>query len=94
MQSGSRRRGPPICQSCPGKRGAVPVTEQQGKLTAEPGPRTQDLTRRDWVVLARMAVSGIVLSTASFIILSRLYPDDYVKWSFWAIGAVFAYRAK
>jgi hypothetical protein len=52
------------------------------------------LTQKDWVVLTRIVISAVVLATALFIILSKLYPDDYNKWAFGIVGLVFGYWCK
>ena len=57
-------------------------------------PRFEQLTRQDWVVLTRIAISLTVLTIAAFIILSKLYPEDDKKWAFGAVGLVFGYWCK
>jgi uncharacterized membrane protein YfcA len=57
-------------------------------------PRFTDLTRQDWIVLTRIAVSAVVLAIAGIIILSKAYPDDDLKWAFGAVGLVFGYWCK
>ena len=52
------------------------------------------LTQKDWVVLTRIAVSVVVLVAALFIILSKMYADDYNKWAFGMVGLVLGYWCK
>jgi uncharacterized membrane protein len=51
-------------------------------------------SRQDWIVLTKIGVTVVVLTMAATIIMSRTYPDDYVKWAFGAVGLVFGYWCK
>lgn len=52
------------------------------------------LTRQDWQVLARIAISLVVLAVAFFIILTNTYPDAHTKWAFGIVGVILGYWLK
>jgi hypothetical protein len=52
------------------------------------------LTRQDWLVLARIGFSGAVLLIAAVIILTNAYPDSHLKWAFGVVGVVLGYWLK
>ena len=46
------------------------------------------------VTITRIAVSGIVLIAALYVILTQTFPEDYTKWAFGIIGVVIGYWLK
>jgi hypothetical protein len=54
----------------------------------------QPLTRQDWLVLTRIAVSLSVLVMAGIVILSNAYPDSHLKWAFGVVGVILGYWLK
>jgi hypothetical protein len=52
------------------------------------------LTRQDWLVLARIGFSLLVLGIAGFIILTNAYPDAHTKWAFGIVGVILGYWLK
>jgi len=54
----------------------------------------QPLTRQDWLVIARIFVSVVILVTAVVIILSNSYPDSHLKWAFGVVGVILGYWLK
>jgi len=40
---------------------------------------------------ARIVISMTIIGAALYIVLSRAFPDDYVKWAFGIIGVITGY---
>lgn len=55
---------------------------------------SQQLTRQDWLVLAKIGFSGVVLLIAGIVILSNYYPDSHLKWAFGVVGVILGYWLK
>jgi hypothetical protein len=54
----------------------------------------RELTRQDWLVLTRIAVSVIVLLAALSVILFQGFPDSHLKWAFGVVGVILGYWLK
>ena len=52
------------------------------------------LTRQDWLVLARIGFTAFVLLMAGIVILSNSYPDSHLKWAFGIVGVILGYWLK
>ena len=52
------------------------------------------LTRQDWLMLARIGFSVVVLLIAGIVILSNAYPDSHLKWAFGIVGIILGYWLK
>jgi len=54
----------------------------------------RELTKQDWAMLTRIAVSVVVLFVAVFVILNNSYPDSHLKWAFGTVGLILGYWLK
>ncbi|MGA7869324.1 MAG: hypothetical protein WCA22_00355 [Candidatus Binatus sp.] len=50
--------------------------------------------RKTIVLFAQLGVSATILSVCSYVMISKQYPDDYVKWASALIGVVVGYWLK
>ena len=48
-------------------------------------------TAKDWNALGRIVFSLVAMVVASYVILSKGYPDAHVKWAFGIMGVIVGY---